>query len=109
MADNHHIVTPKVYLLNAGALLVLMLLTVLVYYWHWNIGGFTLPIALGIAVMKATLIILFFMNVKYSSHLTWVFAGAGFVWLMILFGFTLVDHVSKSLGTPEVPPLPGIQ
>lgn len=35
------------------------------------------------------------MHLKYSSRLTWVFAGAGFFWLFILFGFTLSDYISR--------------
>jgi hypothetical protein len=40
-------------------------------------------------------IIMFFMHVKYSSHLTKLFAIAGFVWLVILFAFTLSDYKTR--------------
>jgi len=48
-----------------------------------------------IAACKALLVILFFMHVRYSSRLTWVFVGAGFFWLMILLALTLVDVLSR--------------
>ena len=48
-----------------------------------------------IAACKALLVILFFMHVRYSSRLTWVFVGAGFFWLMILLSLTLADVLSR--------------
>src|SRR4029079_13382003 len=42
-------------------------------------------VLLTIAFTKATLVILFFMHVRWSSRLTWVVAGAGFFWLLLLF------------------------
>jgi cytochrome c oxidase subunit 4 len=35
------------------------------------------------------------MHVKYSSRLTWVFAGAAFVWLLLLIGFTIADYDTR--------------
>jgi cytochrome c oxidase subunit 4 len=52
-------------------------------------------VAVTIAIAKATLIVLFFMNVKYSTRLTWIFVAAGFFWLIILFGLLLPDYVSR--------------
>jgi cytochrome c oxidase subunit 4 len=52
-------------------------------------------VALTIAVTKATLVVLFFMHLKYSTRLTWVVAGSGFVWLAIMFALTLSDYVSR--------------
>jgi len=50
---------------------------------------------LTIAVTKAVLVILFFMHVKYSTRLTTLTAIGGFVWLVIMIGFTLNDYMSR--------------
>ena len=50
---------------------------------------------LAIACTKASLVILFFMGVRWSSRLTWVVAASGFVWLLILFGITMSDYLSR--------------
>jgi cytochrome c oxidase subunit IV len=44
---------------------------------------------------KALLVILFFMHVRWSTRLTWVVAGSGFFWLLILFGITMADYMSR--------------
>mgnify|MGYP001589164558 CR=1 FL=1 len=102
--DTHHIVPPRHYVYNIIALTVLMLLTV--WAAKQQFGAFNLPIALGIAITKATLIVLIFMNVRNGTQLTKVFAFAGFIWLCIMFLFTLTDFVGADLGTPYTPPLP---
>jgi cytochrome c oxidase subunit IV len=59
-------------------------------------------IALIIAAIKATLVLLFFMHLKYESYVisTVVFV-AGLFWLLIFFGLTIIDYASRStLGTP---------
>jgi cytochrome c oxidase subunit 4 len=50
---------------------------------------------LAIAVTKAALVILFFMGVRWSSRLTMIVAASGFVWLLILFGITMSDYLSR--------------
>lgn len=52
-------------------------------------------LAVAIAVVKALLVILFFMHVLHSRPLTWIFVGAGFFWLAILFILTLSDYVTR--------------
>ena len=44
---------------------------------------------LAIACTKATLVILFFMHVRWSTRLTWVVVASGFFWLLILFALTM--------------------
>lgn len=51
---------------------------------------------LGIAVVKATLVVLFFMHVRYGPRLVWVLAAGGFAWLGILLAFTLSDYLTRS-------------
>jgi cytochrome c oxidase subunit 4 len=44
---------------------------------------------------KALLVILFFMHVRWATRLTWVVAASGFVWLLILFGITMTDYLTR--------------
>jgi len=60
-----------------------------------DLAPFNAVIAMTIALLKMLLILLFFMHVRYSSRLTWVFAGAGFLWLAILIGLTLNDYLTR--------------
>ena len=62
-----------------------------------NLGIFNPVVALTIAVIKAVLVILFFMHVRYSSQLTKVTVAAGFFWLMILITLSLSDYLSRTL------------
>ena len=88
------IVPTKVYYRVALALLVLFILTVLAAFIHF--GPFNVYIAVTIAVVKATLVVLYFMHVRYHTKLTWIFASAGFLWLLILFALTLSDYATRS-------------
>jgi cytochrome c oxidase subunit 4 len=60
-----------------------------------NLGALNFPVALSIAILKATLVILFFMHVKYSSRLTQLICGVSFFFLFVLFGLTLTDYLSR--------------
>jgi cytochrome c oxidase subunit 4 len=73
--------------------MVLTAITVAVAFVDLRI--FNTVVALGIAVTKATLVVLFFMHVKYGTRLTWVVAASGFVWMAILFALTLSDYLSR--------------
>jgi len=52
-------------------------------------------VAMSIAVAKALFVVLFFMHVRYSPRLIWVFVGAGFFWLAILIALTMSDYLSR--------------
>ena len=75
------------------ALLVLTGVTVGVAY--VDLGPFSDPVALAIAVFKASLVVLFFMHVKDSRRMTKITVVAGFLWLAILFGLTLSDYLTR--------------
>jgi cytochrome c oxidase subunit IV len=77
-----------------GALLALTLLTVGVAY--LDLGPMNVVAALGIAIGKALLVMLFFMHLRSSSHLTWIVAGAGVIWLANLLLFTLADYLTRN-------------
>jgi cytochrome c oxidase subunit 4 len=68
-----------------------------------DLGAMNNVAMLGIAIIKASLVILFFMHVRWSTRLTWVVVTSGFFWLLILFTFTMADIVSRGwvLGTPR--------
>jgi cytochrome c oxidase subunit 4 len=90
----HEHVTPlSVYLGIFGALMVLTIITVAV---AWiDLGSLNIMVALGVAVVKATLVILYFMHVKYSSKLTWIVIGSGIFWLAILISLTMADYLTR--------------
>jgi len=83
----------KVYFTVYAALFVLLILTVAVSY--FDLGAFNMVLAMTIAIGKMLLIILYFMHVRYSSRMTWVFAAAGFLWLLILLEMTMVDYLTR--------------
>jgi len=76
-----------------AALLVLLLATVGAAY--LDLGRGNLPVALTIAAVKAALIMMFFMHVRYSNRLTLVFSGAALLWLGILLTLTTTDFSSR--------------
>jgi cytochrome c oxidase subunit 4 len=92
-----HISPKSTYYAIFGALMVLTGLTVGVSFVH--LGVFNFPVALGIAVLKATLVILFFMHAKYSSTLTKLFVGTAFFFLIVLLGLSLTDYMSRGFQT----------
>ncbi len=78
-----------------GALMVLTVLTVAVS--RIDIGILNLPLALAIAVAKALLVVLIFMEVKFSPKLVQVTAASGFLFLGILVLYTMTDYMSRNL------------
>ena len=82
-----------VYLLIFFALLLFTGITIWVAF--LNLGPLNTVVAISIAVFKALLVVLYFMHLRYSSRLTWVFAGAGFFWLVILITLTMTDFLSR--------------
>jgi cytochrome c oxidase subunit IV len=88
-----HIVSPKTYALVFVSLLLLTALTTFIAF--FDLGPFNTIAAMTIAVVKGLLVILFFMHVRYSERLIWVFVGAGFFWLAILIVLTMADVLSR--------------
>ena len=58
-------------------------------------GPLNAVVALTIAVVKATLVVLYFMHVRYSSRLVWLIVTAGLFWLAIMFALTLSDYSTR--------------
>lgn len=90
---NHHVTSVKAYAAVFGALIALTITTVAVS--RIDLGEFNFICAMTIAVIKATLVVLFFMHVKGSSAMTKLFVCAGFFWMAILLVFVLSDYLSR--------------
>ena len=91
---SEHIVPLRIYVTIFLALLVGTTLTV----WaglHDFPGKLNLIIALTIAVIKATLVVLYFMHIRYSSRLIWVVFTSALFWLVILFALTFSDYWTR--------------
>jgi cytochrome c oxidase subunit 4 len=96
---SQHVISVRTNLIVFGALMFLLALTVGVAY--LDLGPLGLVIAMTIATIKAALIILYFMHVRFSSPLTWIFSGAAFFWLAIFIFLTLNDYLTRGvLGIP---------
>jgi cytochrome c oxidase subunit 4 len=99
---SEHVVPRSVYYAVFAALMVLTGLTVWVAY--LDLGFMNTAMALGIAVTKATLVVLYFMHVRYGTRLTWVVVSSGFFWLGILIVLGLSDYLSRGwIAQPGVP------
>ena len=88
-----HVAPKSMYYMVFGALIVGTIMTVAAS--KVDLGPLNNIVMLAIASTKATLVILFFMHVRWSSRLTWVVAMAGFFWLLILFGIGMADYMSR--------------
>lgn len=60
-----------------------------------DLGIANTAVALAVAITKASLVIIFFMGVKWNTPLTKTVAISGFVWLMILFALGLNDYLTR--------------
>ena len=96
----HHVVPIWLYLFVFGVLVVGTILTVAVALQDLDVifpGANTL-VALLIAFIKMSCVMLWFMHVKYSSRLIWLTAIAAFFWLAIMFAFTMQDYLTRGHG-----------
>ena len=89
-----HVVPKKLYILVFTALIVLTGLTTGVAF--INLGKWNTVAALVIAVCKATLVVLFFMHLRWSSNLLRIVVASSLVWLAILIGLTLSDVFTRN-------------
>jgi cytochrome c oxidase subunit 4 len=96
---SEHIVSPRVYV---AVFVVLMVLTGLtVFAATIDLGRWNTPVALVIAVTKATFVVLFFMHAKYSSRLVALAVGGGLLWLLTLIAGVAADYLTRGwVGTP---------
>jgi cytochrome c oxidase subunit 4 len=88
-----HIGSKRLYFVVFAILMVCTYLTWQVAY--FDLGPLNTVAALGIAVFKAVLVVLFFMHVRHGTRLTWVVVLAGVFWLAILMGITMSDYLTR--------------
>ncbi len=89
----------KIYFLVFATLLGLTGLTVFVAF--ANLGPLAAPVAIAIACVKATLVVLFFMHVRYETRLIGLYAASGFVFLLVMFALTMGEYAGRSAQGPD--------
>jgi cytochrome c oxidase subunit 4 len=87
--DGHHIIPKKVLFRVFGALVVLTVVTVAVA--QVDLGPLTVPVAIGVATMKALLVVLYFMALKYDSGVNALVFSVGTLFVVVFLVFTLFD------------------
>lgn len=90
---SQHVTPVRTYVFVFLALITLTVSTVLIS--KIELGEYNFVVAMTIAVIKASLVVWFFMHVNRSSSLTRLFVFAGLFWLAILLVFTLSDYFSR--------------
>lgn len=94
----HHIVPLKYYFGVFGLLMVLTALTVFVAQFDlekiW--GPLNIIVAMTIAIIKATAVVMIFMHVRWSSKLTQLIIVSGIFWLIILLVLTVTDYLART-------------
>lgn len=93
-----HVEPVKTYVMVFAALMVLTAATVFVAY--YDLGMLNNFVAMGIALTKASLVVMIFMHVRHGSKLTKMFVAFGFLWLIFLFLFPLADYDTRGLFGP---------
>jgi cytochrome c oxidase subunit 4 len=91
--SEHHIVPIRTYFVIFGLLMLGTYLTVQATF--LDLGALNTPIALAIAIAKATVVVLYFMHVKYSPRLTKIVVAGSILWLVILLVMTLGDYATR--------------
>jgi cytochrome c oxidase subunit 4 len=89
-----HIAPAKLYVAIWAILMVLTLTTVLVS--EVPLGPFNIVVALLIATLKGTLVVLFFMHLRYSPKLTMATVVAAMFFLFLLLGLTMTDYLTRA-------------
>jgi cytochrome c oxidase subunit 4 len=90
---SQHVLSLRTYYTIFAILMVLLFLTIAVAY--VDLGVLGVPVAMTIATVKAILILLYFMHVKFSDKLVWIFSTAAFFWLVFLLLLVLGDYASR--------------
>ena len=91
---SEHIVPVRIYITIFMVLLVGTALTVIAAFidFPWRLNTI---VALTIATIKATFVVLYFMHVRYSTRLVWVILTSALFWMAILFAFTFSDYLTR--------------
>ena len=89
----HHVIPLRVYFTIFTLLMIGTAITTAVAF--VDLGPLNNVIMLSIAITKATLVVLYFMHVRYSGKVVWLLAGAGFMWLAIMIVITMADELTR--------------
>ena len=92
-----HVIPARMYVVIWAILMVLTATTV--FAATLELGVFNIVLALLIATLKGSLVVLFFMHLRYSDKLTMVTVVASIFWLFILFSLTMTDYISRAWST----------
>ena len=92
-APAHHQAPLTAYFVVFGVLMVLTVLTVAVS--RVDLGAFNTTVAMTIAIVKATVVILWFMHVIHSPRLTWIVVISSFIWLATMFVLFFADYATR--------------
>lgn len=94
--DEHHIMPLSTYLKVAAGLFGLTFLTIAAHSVRHLLGPMAPLVAFAIAAVKAFLVMAWFMHLKYESMENRVIFGLGFVFLLVLFGISITDILSRN-------------
>jgi cytochrome c oxidase subunit 4 len=104
-----HVLPLRIYLGVWAALLVLTVVTVAVSYQHF--GSFNIIVAMAVATLKATLVTLFFMHLKYDEHFNVIVFVTSLTFLGVFFILTMADTAERGKVDPlearEIELVPG--
>ena len=92
-----HILPKRLYYTIFAILMFCTYLTVQIAF--FDLGPLNTIAAIGIACFKATIVILFFMHVKYSTRLTWAVVLGSIFWFAILIALTMSDYLTRAWRT----------
>ncbi len=93
-APAHHRASLLAYFAVFFALMVMTVVTVAAS--RVDLGALNTPVALAIAVVKATIVILWFMHVIHSPRMTWIVVISSFLWLGVLFVLMFSDYLTRA-------------
>ena len=97
---DHHISSDKILLSVAGALFFLTIITVAVHYLALP-DPWSIIVAMAVAVFKAALVALFFMNLWWDKKFNLILLIASVVFLILLVGFTMLDTLFRTVPSPS--------
>lgn len=93
--SEHHIMPFSTYMKVAGALFALTFLTVGAHALRHYFEPFSAIIAFAIAAVKAYLVMAWFMHLKYDEPMNRIIFATGFIFLLVLFGFSAIDIFTR--------------
>jgi len=92
--SSSHVMPLKIYFAVFATLIVLTYVTVEVAY--VDLGAFNTVAAIGIACIKAALVVLYFMHARYGTRLVWVVVASAVAWFVIMIALTMGDYASRT-------------